>query len=193
MPAVIQANAWKGLTSMNHLGAIYGNKNGNKNRQKMRRPERIPIVLANMQWKTFLEFLVGSEATPEFMEEFIQSLPEIEESWLENPDLRLGQMLINRGLFESNLGWDLEEDEYMVESGMLEARDIMFWGVNYNKDMSPKDNTEYKLIKDLETSHIEAILGNNEQGRKWVKDDSPYEGYFENELEYRAELDIHDD
>jgi hypothetical protein len=191
MPNVIaQASAWSGLTSMNHLGAIYGNNKNNK----MRRPERIPIVLANIEWDKYLSHVMGVDNVgDDTLKELFRRLPELEERWKENPDWRLGQLLSNENFMESSIGWNVEEVDYMIDSGMLEARDITFWGVNYTKDMVKLPETEFRLIKDLETAHIEAILGKNDMGRKWVKEGSAYETYFENELERRENELINDD
>ena len=153
----------------------------------MRRPERIPIVMKHMDWKKFIDHLLDANTSENNMKVIFDKLPSIEEQWIETPDLRLGQLLSNDGVTSSSKAMFIEEDIYMIESEMLEARDIKFWGVNYTKDMVKLPETEWRLIKDLETSHIEAILDGGYTGNQ------EYIGYFENELERRAEEQIHDD
>ena len=152
----------------------------------MRRPERIPIVLANIDWEKFLT-IADEKPSDDTLKGVFENLPKIKEEWTEYPDLRLGQLLINMKLSPDEL-WNLEEDHWMVETGQIDAKDIMFWGVNYTKDMVQLPETDFRLIRDLNTEHIEAILDGG-----YVIHNKVYEGYFENELERRIEEQIHDD
>jgi len=152
----------------------------------MRRPERIPIVLANIDWEKFLT-IVDEKPSDDTLKGVFENLPKIEDYWTEHPDVRLGQLLVNMELAPDEL-WNLEEDQWMVDTDQIDAKDIMFWGVNYTKDMVQLPETEFRLIRDLNTEHIEAILDGGFVSRNPI-----YEGYFENELERRNELNEHDD
>ena len=60
-------------------------------------------------------------------------------------------------------------------------RQNMRWGVNYDKDMNRLPNgTEWRLIKDLVTEHIQAILSGG-----YADNNSFYKGVFEEELKFR--------
>jgi len=60
-------------------------------------------------------------------------------------------------------------------------RQNLRWGVNYDKDMSRLPNgTEWRLIKDLVTDHIQAILSGG-----YANNNSFYKGVFEEELKFR--------
>lgn len=74
--------------------------------------------------------------------------------WEENPDLRFGQFLINNGLVADDMGtWQSELLDYGIAHKYL--RGIQTWGTN---GKGGKDEYKELYIKDLETSHIEAIL-----------------------------------
>ena len=180
---------------ISHGMKIYPLHKGLHNKyNKMRRPERIPIVMRNLDIEKFLKDNLGKQYLPEMLTNVVKDWGKIEDGWKEQYDIRLGQYLVNQGYTPDNIRiWNVEEVDYMIDHDMIEPREICFWGVNYTKDMKKLRETEYLLIKDLETDHIEAILGKNDIGKKWVKDGSPYEGYLENELERREEEQIHDD
>lgn len=73
-----------------------------------------------------------------------------------------------------------EEVKWMIEKGLVEPREILFWGVNFTKDMVRLPETEWRLIKDLNTEHIKAIL---EGG---YADANPYyKRIFEDEIRKR--------
>lgn len=56
---------------------------------------------------------------------------------------------------------DNYEDLSVVDDGKHETRrENLHWGVNYDKEMNRLKQTEFRLIKDLNTGHIEAILQN---------------------------------
>lgn len=121
----------------------------------MRNPNRIPIIL-----KFFREnpaqlsmFLYNSKLikSPELTKTF-------EDLWLANPDLRLGQALINYNIIEDGLAWNKEEDLWLIEHDYFKFEELNFWGSNYDKNNKPLAKTQYKLLKDLDIDHIKAIL-----------------------------------
>lgn len=73
------------------------------------------------------------------------------------------------------------EELSVVDDGTHETRrENLHWRVNYTKEMVRLPQTEYRLIKDLDTSHIEAILQNyGESISKFYKE------VFIQELSYR--------
>lgn len=128
----------------------------------MRNKERIPII--------FKFFRHNARALYEFLEEGISeedlinlhttpTLSEFYDYWSENYDQRLGQALINFGLIQDNLLiWIKEEVEWLIDKGYLNPEDIIFWRVNYNIDGTRKEETEYRLLKDLGINHIKNII-----------------------------------
>lgn len=124
----------------------------------MRQAKRIPIVLEVFRSNpaTLSKFLYNDKLTksPELTKEF-------EEFWLEEPDLRLGQALINRELIPDGDAWFKEEIDWLMDHEYLNPEDIFFWGVNYDEEGERLPETDYRLLRDLSTDHIEAIL-------KWV-------------------------
>ena len=158
----------------------------------MRQPKRIPIVLANISWFNFLRKISNYNEMDAELKRLCDKVNEnktkIEEYWKQNPDLRLTQVLVNLELIPNFPGgwYYIEEVDWLIEQQILEPRDIKFWGVNYTKDMTPLEETDWRLIKDLETDHIEAIL----EGRGRKNGNAPWCGpsylpYFQNELKLR--------
>lgn len=106
--------------------------------------------------------------------------------WTDNPDMRIAQMLVTCNIIPNIPGfWYYKEDyKVLVDAGLAEARDILHWGQNYDKDMNRLPKTLWKPIKDLGTAHITAILGDIKAGK--MKNIRPgYIEAFELELERR--------
>lgn len=126
----------------------------------MRPIERIPIVLKHLPMK---EFLMSLGIFKE--EELDTILPtidieEVKLVWMENPDWRLTQVLVNMDLIPNVPGFWYYREEYtwLVESGHIEARDILLWTSVVDENMDPLPDPITKPISELETAHIEAIL-----------------------------------
>lgn len=69
----------------------------------------------------------------------------------------------------------------VVDDGKHETRrQYLRWGVNYDKDMKRLPETDWRVIKDMATDHIQAIIdGNYATGNKYYKD------MFKEELKFR--------
>ena len=79
--------------------------------------------------------------------------------WKQNSDQRFGQVLINLNLVPDNLNiWLDEEYDILIAQG-LEPRDVIFWISYYDKDNNLLDEPVARLIKDLDTGHVEKLLG----------------------------------
>lgn len=129
----------------------------------MRLEQRIPIFLDKIEWDKYIDYIqpdLSVDKKSDLSDNIIKHLDIVERYWLQYPDLRISQVLINTGIIPNFPGvWYYEEDEeVLINSGCAEARDIMFWGINYTKDMERLPETKYVLIKDLKTDHIQAIL-----------------------------------
>ena len=129
----------------------------------MRNEKRIPIVLEKISWFNFIQNNTGlgkmSSELSGIVNNIKNNLDTIKKEWLENPDLRLGQLLINNGL-APDLGslWNVEEDDWLISEDYCNIEDVKFWGRNYDKDMNRLSQTEFVLLKDLTTDHIKAII-----------------------------------
>jgi len=105
---------------------------------------------------------------------------------MENYDQRFGQMLINLGLIEDALPIWVDEDLKILLDQGCPPRDVVLWGSIYDKNGNQLPSIKYRLVRDMETSHINAIL-------KDIKDKKyalpkAYIEIFENEIEYRKSL-----
>lgn len=121
----------------------------------MRPIERIDNFLAKVDWFK----LVHRWDIDDFDYVLLNHFNEIVEYWKENPDQRFGQVLINLGLIEDKLNiWIDEEYDILIAQG-LEPRDVIFWTSYYDKDNNLLDKPISRLIKDLDTEHIQTLLG----------------------------------
>lgn len=148
----------------------------------MKPKERIPIFLNLLNW----EKLSKRWDLPKNLESFLKGhlkQDNLLEYWQDNPDQRFGQMLINQGILQDNLRiWIDEEIDILKDQG-INPRDFLLWGSTYDKDKNLLDEVKYRLIKDLETNHIENILKDFERSKAKL---SPlFQETFEKELEMR--------
>lgn len=151
----------------------------------MRNKERIDIVLKHIPWKQFLQDATNlgkdSKILDKLVENVKNNIENIREIWKNNPDLRLGQLLINEGYVPDYYKlYNFEEDDWMIENKAIKFEDIKFWGSNYDKDMNRLSETKYKLLKDLDDSHISAILDFFEEGLIKINDN--YLKYFKTRI-----------
>lgn len=145
----------------------------------MRIKERVPIILDLFKrnkekvMSYLLKQIFKEEKDTKSLVYNIESKWEdIETIYKRYPVLRLTQVLVSARVIPNYYGlwYHIEDEDVMVESGVCDPRDIYFWGVNYDKngDLLPK--TEYKLIKDLQTEHIQNILkGNCTKNKKYIE------------------------
>jgi len=158
----------------------------------MRNPKRIPIVLDLIQ-NNYHQFLIDcgveTDDVLDSTQLFLVKRPEIEQFWLENPDLRLGQVFVNMGTIENFPGfwYYKEETDYVVEKGFCKFEDIHFWGVNYTKEMVRLPETEFRLLKDLDIDHIRAIIIFLEKNKQ--NTNPKYMAYFKKRIEEDDQMD----
>ena len=155
----------------------------------MRRPERIPIILEALEDHDNLSLVVEKLTgdTYKFIE-IVDSMIDIKRVWESSPDSRFTQILTCMGLIPNGPVWFIEDEELFIDLGILEERDIYFWGKNFTKEGKKLSQTEYIPIKDMETSHIKSILRDNEEGL--MKTSKKYLEMFNRELDYRRTYNI---
>lgn len=82
--------------------------------------------------------------------------PKIVEYWKENPDQRIGQVLINMNILEGDLQiWCDEEEDILLAQGIA-PEECLYWTSCYDKYMNDIPPIS-RLIKDLESEHINNI------------------------------------
>lgn len=155
----------------------------------MRIPERIPIILEALEDHDNLllvvEKLTGN--THKFTE-IVDSMVDVKNFWESAPYNSFTQTLICMGLIPDGPIWNIEDEELFTELGILEERDIYFWGKRYTKDGKIMPNYKFVLIKDMETPYIKSILRDNEEGL--MKTSKKYLEMFNRELDYRKTYNI---
>jgi len=99
----------------------------------------------------------------------------IEKMWVEHPDERFGQLLINAGLLEDSItSWNAEISDYPMPHEVM--REIQTWGT-YGK--LGKNKLKEVFIKDLEISHIKKIIETQKHNSKELMN------ILKNEIKYR--------
>lgn len=150
----------------------------------MRVRERIPKFIDRIN-EQFIHEVFLSLFKTNFEEselKVVKSKRKIKKYWMANHDLRFTQVLVNMGFVENFPGfWYYIEDEGILLSVGVPAREVFYWGQNYDKDMNKLEQTNWILIKDMSTDHIETIIDGG-----WVREDSAYKRYFEEELMFRG-------
>ena len=133
----------------------------------MRNKLRIPICLKLLFQNKILSKFLGDYPNNKHLKcGYAKRIHEnwnlIEETWLEHPDLRFGQLLCNLRLIPDidieNHIWNIEEDDWLIKNGYCNIEDIKFWGVNYYKNGKQRKTTKCVLLKDLKTDHIQNII-----------------------------------
>jgi len=118
----------------------------------MRPIERIDNFLSKIDWSKLIERWNIKDT-----ENFYTSTPLfIASEWKNNSDLRFGQLLINRNDVEDTMQiWCDEEYDILLDQGVA-PEECLYWTSCYDKDMNHIPEVS-KLIKDLETDHINNI------------------------------------
>jgi len=122
----------------------------------MRPIERIDNFLNKVSWP---ELAIRWDLTNIIYEDFFnEDFDNAIKYWYENPDQRIGQVLINLGLIPDNLRiWNDEESDILIDQGIA-PEDCLYWTSIFNKDNNLLETPITKLISELEPSHIKAVL-----------------------------------
>jgi hypothetical protein len=148
----------------------------------MRPKERIPIFLGNIDF-TKLEERWQIPLSLSLREKILEPNGYVIRYWMENYDQRFGQMLINLELIEDHLPIWVDEDlNILLEQG-CPARDVVMWGSIYDENGNALPAIKYRIIRDMNTSHINAILKDIEDKKYRLPD--AYIEVFTKEIEYR--------
>lgn len=124
----------------------------------MRVLERIDNFLSKVDWGKLNDRWELRKLIPDLKSVLTTQInPTLVEYWKDNFDQRFGQALINSGLVPGNILIWIDEDEDILLDQGLPPEEVYYWKSNYDKDMNPLPKTIFKLIKDLDTDHIENI------------------------------------
>jgi hypothetical protein len=153
----------------------------------MRPKERIDIFLNHVNWEILAEkWGIDVSLFNYILTKENKLRGTVIRFWKANPDQRFGQMLINLGLVPDDLKiWLDEESEILLDQG-CDPREVMLWGSIYDKEGNLLEKYKYRLIKDLDTDHINNILKDVEEGKYTIPED--YMKCFKGELKIRETL-----
>lgn len=156
--------------------------------------ERIPIVLKFINFEEFLKDILQNlysfENINTIVKNFNLNINNIEKYWLNNPDLRLTQVLINLDIIPNFPGswYYIEETDWLIKNNYCKFEDINFWGKRLDINNKLLSETKWILLKDLSMDHIESILSFVEKNNINIKPE--YKKYFKQRLSKNNELSV---
>lgn len=128
----------------------------------MRNIQRIPIVLNKIDWRLFIKDNVDNLNESQLnllTNKIINNIEDIKNKWLKSPNYNLGQLLIIENyLPENNNLLKLNETEWLITNNLCKFEEINFWNRMRDKKGNRLPEVQMILLKDLESSHISAIL-----------------------------------
>lgn len=153
----------------------------------MRIKERIPIL-----WDLFInnkelvfKYLCGDDYNT--YKTFFDTIPSetVLNLWKDFPDVRFAQLLVNFGsLSQYNEYYNTEDERLFVDMGLVDARDIYFWGTIFNNNGERLPETLFETVSELSDEHLEAILEHNERNSFYLS--NLYSRLLYLEIEIRA-------
>lgn len=126
----------------------------------MRPIERIDNFLEKVNWANLIEERWNLPAPTSGEDSIVNNIlgysnyTAFENYWKENPDQRVGQVLINLGLVPDNLRiWSDEEEDILISQG-VPPEECVYWTSIYDRENNLLSAPVTRLIKDLDISHI---------------------------------------
>jgi hypothetical protein len=84
--------------------------------------------------------------------------PTLPEVWKQNPDQRIGQLLINLGLIDDSLErWVIEDSTILIDQG-IEPEEVLYWTSMYNENSEILETPITRKVSTLTEEHIIRIL-----------------------------------
>lgn len=167
----------------------------------MRRERRIPVILEALKSQenkrklleywfepphgTQIEIGDAYSSIEYIIEQWEKYEENLESHWKYSPDWRFSQLLINSGIMRNFPGfyYHKEDETSVIESGILEAKDILFWGNFFDENKKRLDEPRFLLASEMSSSHIKNVLAMHyEDGADIPKD---FIRVFEEELKNR--------
>ena len=116
----------------------------------MRAIERIDNFLEKVNWSELQK--KWKVPVLEIDTEFIRK------SWKDNPDQRIGQLLINLGLIDDSMeAWVSEESDILIDQG-VSPEGCLYWTSIYDKDENVLPEPITRLVSELSINHINRII-----------------------------------
>jgi hypothetical protein len=115
----------------------------------MRPIERIDNFLFKVDWGILQKKWDTNVTLP--------STKEIKAMWMQSPDQRIGQLLINNNIIPDSFPiWKEEEEDILIEQGFA-PEEVVYWTSVYDENERLLKKPVSRLIKDLDKNHIQAI------------------------------------
>ena len=142
----------------------------------MRAIERIPIFLKYIDWnKLLFDFKIFKyqDDIDKIYFRIKRMEDVIEQTWLDNPDWRITQVLVNLKLIPNKPGnWYYKEDESWLKLQRVDPREYMMWKTRFDDKGKLLPKPVINFIKDLKTDHIQNILKDYNNGKYLLSQDT---------------------
>lgn len=94
----------------------------------MRKPERIPKIMKFFKnnKKAFNE--INNIKKGNYHKMFLDRYEELFYKWINYPDLRFTQLLINEGIVPDNGNWSKEESYWLIDKEYFKKKELYLWG-----------------------------------------------------------------
>jgi len=130
-----------------------------KEKEKMRPIERIDDFLKKVDWNDLLYNRWKLDKEIYYDKKIAYAIkPTVPEYWKENPDQRIGQVLINMQLVPNDIMiWHAEEPDILMSQGIA-LEECLYWTSMYNKDEKVLDEPITRKVSSLTKEHIIRIV-----------------------------------
>jgi len=125
----------------------------------MRPIERIDDFLKKVDWSDLLYNRWKLDKEIYYDKKIAYAIkPTVTEYWKENPDMRIGQVLINMQLVPNNIMiWHAEEPDILMSQG-IPPEECLYWTSMYDKDEKVLDEPITRKVSSLTKEHIIRIV-----------------------------------
>ena len=135
----------------------------------MRHKERINNFLKKVDWDKLYKEWDVENSKPEGWKDFEQYFLEY---WNENPDQRIGQVLVNLGILPDRVPiYYAEESDILMNQGYA-PEECIFWTSIYDKNGDLMSSPKSNLICDISIEHIENILSYMVENNKHISENT---------------------
>ena len=133
----------------------------------MRPKERINNFLKKVDWDKLYKEWDVENSKPGDWKGFEQYFLEY---WNENPDQRIGQVLVNLGILPDRVSiYYAEESDILMSQGYT-PEECIFWTSIYDENKNLMSSPKSNLICDLSIDHIENILSYMARNNQNIED-----------------------
>lgn len=119
----------------------------------MRPIERIDNFLEKVNWNDLLKKW-GLEDAKTYIK--LGTIGKITEYWKENPDQRIGQVLINLGIIPDGEAWGYEEYQILMDQG-YPPEECLYWTSVFDAEGNLLEKPITRKVSELTKEHIRNI------------------------------------